>query len=76
MAHRKSYARSRTASIVPIGFARHVREALPAAAHLELDCGHVPQLEAPRATHAAVRDFLVKAPLLAPAGRSHDARPA
>jgi pimeloyl-ACP methyl ester carboxylesterase len=30
--------------IVPIGFARHVREALPAARHLELDCGHVPQL--------------------------------
>ena len=40
--------------LVPIGFARHVREALPAAEHLELDCGHVPQLEAPRGTHAAV----------------------
>jgi pimeloyl-ACP methyl ester carboxylesterase len=45
--------------IVPIGFARHVRDALPAAQHLELDCGHVPQLEAPRATHDAVRRFLV-----------------
>jgi pimeloyl-ACP methyl ester carboxylesterase len=44
--------------IVPIGFARHVREALPAAQHLELDCGHVPQLEAPRETHQAVRRFL------------------
>jgi pimeloyl-ACP methyl ester carboxylesterase len=55
--------------IVPIGFARHVREALPAPAHLELDCGHVPQLEAPRATHAAVRDFLAKAPLHAAAAR-------
>jgi pimeloyl-ACP methyl ester carboxylesterase len=44
--------------LVPIGFARHVREALPAAEHLELDCGHVPQLEAPRATHEAVRRFL------------------
>jgi pimeloyl-ACP methyl ester carboxylesterase len=51
--------------IVPIGFARHVREALPAARHLELDCGHVPQLEAPRRTHAAVRDFLAPAPLRA-----------
>ena len=50
--------------IVPIGFARHVREALPAAEHLELDCGHVPQLEAPRETHAAVREFLARAPLL------------
>jgi len=46
--------------IVPIGFARHVREALPAAEHLELACGHVPQLEAPRETHAALRRFLGK----------------
>jgi pimeloyl-ACP methyl ester carboxylesterase len=53
--------------IVPIGFARHVREALPAAEHLELDCGHVPQLEAPRETHAAVRRFLAAAPLRAAA---------
>jgi pimeloyl-ACP methyl ester carboxylesterase len=51
--------------VVPIGFARHVREALPAAEHLELDCGHVPQLEAPRATHAAVRSFLAQAPVRA-----------
>jgi pimeloyl-ACP methyl ester carboxylesterase len=48
--------------IVPIGFARHVREALPAAEHLELDCGHVPQLEAPRETHRAVRAFLANVP--------------
>ena len=47
--------------LVPIGFARHVREALPAAEHLELDCGHVPQLEAPRRTHDAVRRFLAEA---------------
>jgi pimeloyl-ACP methyl ester carboxylesterase len=53
--------------IVPIGFARHVREALPAAEHLELACGHVPQLEAPRETHAAVREFLGAAPLRAAA---------
>jgi pimeloyl-ACP methyl ester carboxylesterase len=44
--------------LVPIGFARHVREALPAAEHVELECGHVPQLEAPKETHAAVRRFL------------------
>jgi pimeloyl-ACP methyl ester carboxylesterase len=54
--------------LVPIGFARHVREALPAAEHLELSCGHVPQLERPRQTHAAVRDFLGRAPLSAAAG--------
>ena len=45
-------------NIVPIGFARHVREALPSAVHLELDCGHVPQLERPRQTHDAIKRFL------------------
>jgi pimeloyl-ACP methyl ester carboxylesterase len=41
--------------LVPISFMRHVEEALPAASHVELDCGHVPQLERPRETHAAIR---------------------
>jgi pimeloyl-ACP methyl ester carboxylesterase len=45
-------------NVVPIGFARHVREALPQAHHLELDCGHVPQLERPRQTHDAMGRFL------------------
>jgi pimeloyl-ACP methyl ester carboxylesterase len=45
-------------AIVPIAFMRHVERALPAARHVELNCGHVPQLEAPRATHAAMRSFL------------------
>ncbi len=45
-------------TLVPLGFARHVREALPGAEHLELDCGHVPQLERPRETHEAIRRFL------------------
>jgi pimeloyl-ACP methyl ester carboxylesterase len=44
--------------LVPIQFARHVQEALPAAQHLEQDCGHVPQIERPRETHAAIRRFL------------------
>ncbi len=44
--------------VVPIGFARHVRDELPAAKHLELDCGHVPQLERPRETHDAMARFL------------------
>jgi pimeloyl-ACP methyl ester carboxylesterase len=44
--------------IVPLRFARHVREALPAARHLELNCGHVPQLEHPQATHDAILRFL------------------
>jgi pimeloyl-ACP methyl ester carboxylesterase len=43
--------------LVPLGFRAHVQRALPAAHHLELDCGHVPQLEAPKETHRAVREF-------------------
>jgi pimeloyl-ACP methyl ester carboxylesterase len=45
-------------ALVPIAFARHVTDALPEAEHLELECGHVPQLERPRRTHGAVRRFL------------------
>jgi pimeloyl-ACP methyl ester carboxylesterase len=44
-------------TLVPISFMRHVEEVLPRARHLELDCGHVPQLEAPGATHRAMREF-------------------
>jgi pimeloyl-ACP methyl ester carboxylesterase len=44
--------------LVPIGFARHVTDALPTAEHLELDCGHVPQLERPREAHEAAARFL------------------
>jgi pimeloyl-ACP methyl ester carboxylesterase len=44
--------------LVPIGFVKHVERALPAARHVELDCGHLPQIEAPRAAHAAISDFL------------------
>jgi pimeloyl-ACP methyl ester carboxylesterase len=45
--------------IVPIAFARHVTDAVPDAQHLELECGHVPQLERPRETHAAMARFLL-----------------
>jgi pimeloyl-ACP methyl ester carboxylesterase len=44
--------------LVPIAFARHVADALPDARHLELDCGHVPQVERPKQTHAALAAFL------------------
>ena len=38
---------------------RGAREAtLPTAHHLVLDCGHVPQIERPAETHAAIADFL------------------
>ena len=42
---------------------KHVERTLPAARHLELDCGHVPQVERPRETHDAVRRFLGDSPL-------------
>jgi pimeloyl-ACP methyl ester carboxylesterase len=47
--------------LVPIAFARHVAEALPHARHVELDCGHVPQVERPRQTHDAIGEFLDEA---------------
>jgi pimeloyl-ACP methyl ester carboxylesterase len=46
--------------LVPIAFMKHVERALPAARHLELDCGHVPQVEAPEETHRAVRRFFAE----------------
>jgi len=44
-------------SLVPVRFAKHVKDTLPAARHLELDCGHVPQLERPAETHATIAAF-------------------
>ena len=44
--------------LVSTGFIKHVERALPAARHVELDCGHIPQIERPRQTHAAIADFL------------------
>jgi pimeloyl-ACP methyl ester carboxylesterase len=44
--------------LVPIAYARHVERALPAAGHVELDCGHLPQFERPREAHAAIARFL------------------
>jgi pimeloyl-ACP methyl ester carboxylesterase len=35
-----------------------VKDTLPSARHLELDCGHVPQIERPAETHAAIAAFL------------------
>ena len=46
--------------LVPIGFMKHVEKALPRARHVELSCGHVPQVERPRETHAAIRKFLAQ----------------
>jgi pimeloyl-ACP methyl ester carboxylesterase len=46
--------------LVPISFERYVREAVPKAQHLELQCGHVPQLERPKETHEVIVRFLAK----------------
>jgi len=47
--------------LVPSGFSRHVRKALPDARQVILeDCGHVPQFEHPETTHTLVRDFLAE----------------
>jgi pimeloyl-ACP methyl ester carboxylesterase len=47
-------------TLVPIGFMKHVERELPSARHVELNCGHVPQVERPRETHAAIRKFLAE----------------
>jgi pimeloyl-ACP methyl ester carboxylesterase len=49
--------------LVPIGFMRHVAHALPRAHHLELDCGHVPQIERPGETNKAIGSFFLPQPL-------------
>jgi pimeloyl-ACP methyl ester carboxylesterase len=46
--------------LVPTEFMKHVEHALPAARHVELDCGHIPQMERPRETHAAIAEFLAR----------------
>jgi pimeloyl-ACP methyl ester carboxylesterase len=44
--------------VVPAAFERHVREAVPQAKHVTLNCGHIPQIERPNELHAAIRKFL------------------
>lgn len=44
--------------LVPAGFERHVREAVPQAKHVTLDCGHVPQVERPAELHREIGRFL------------------
>jgi pimeloyl-ACP methyl ester carboxylesterase len=48
--------------LVPIGFARHVADAVPHATQLELDCGHVPQIESPALTNSAIARFFSRMP--------------
>ena len=52
------FIRGKHDTLVPIDFASQVRRTLPSARHLELDCGHVPQVERRFETHAAMVEFL------------------
>jgi pimeloyl-ACP methyl ester carboxylesterase len=54
--------------IVPIGFERHVKRVVPNARHVEVDSGHVPQIESPGPTHAAIASFLHRPRQQRPAG--------
>jgi pimeloyl-ACP methyl ester carboxylesterase len=55
---RSLFVWGRKDTLVPISFERHVNEVLPNARHVELQCGHVPQLERPKETHEAILRFL------------------
>ena len=60
LAPRSLFVWGRNDYLVPIAFMKHVEAVLPEARHVELSCGHVPQLEAPRETHQAIRRFLAE----------------
>jgi pimeloyl-ACP methyl ester carboxylesterase len=76
LSHRTLFLWGRRDTLVPIGFARHVRNVLPAAEHVELDCGHVPQFERPAQAHAAIAAFLRGAPVHGGRARSRAGRSA
>jgi pimeloyl-ACP methyl ester carboxylesterase len=57
-APRSLFLWGRQDGLVPIAFARHVERALPSSRHVAVDSGHVPQLERPKETHAALLRFL------------------
>jgi pimeloyl-ACP methyl ester carboxylesterase len=56
--HESLFVWGRRDRLVPIAFMKHVERSFPAARHVELDCGHVPQVERPVETHDAIRAFL------------------
>lgn len=60
LSHDAMFVWGRHDTLVPIAFMKHVERALPEARHVELDCGHVPQVEAPEETHAEILDFLAR----------------
>jgi pimeloyl-ACP methyl ester carboxylesterase len=71
---RSLFVWGRRDQLIPVGFQRHVRRALPAAEHVELDCGHIPQFERPAQTHAAISRFLRGVPTHGGRTRTRTAR--
>jgi pimeloyl-ACP methyl ester carboxylesterase len=59
--------------LIPATLGRHVREWLPSAEQVIMDCGHVPQVERPEETHRLLLDFFTRAQ---DAGSGRAARPA
>ena len=53
--------------LIPAAFGRHVREWLPSAEQVVMDCGHVPQVERPEECNRLLLDFFARAELTAPA---------
>jgi pimeloyl-ACP methyl ester carboxylesterase len=54
--------------LIPAGFSKHVREALPSAEQVVLEgCGHVPQVERPEQTAGMLKRLFARADALAPA---------
>lgn len=55
--------------LVPSGFHRHVKEAVPGAHSIVIeDCGHVPQFELPEVIHPMVREFIETGAVTPPDG--------
>jgi pimeloyl-ACP methyl ester carboxylesterase len=46
--------------LVPAAFERHVRDAVPQAEHVTLECGHIPQLERPEELHREIGRFVAE----------------
>jgi pimeloyl-ACP methyl ester carboxylesterase len=60
--------------LIPAGFARHVRQWLPSADQVVMECGHVPQVERPEECHRLLLDFFLR--VEAGAASEAPARPA
>ena len=58
LAPRSLFVWGKKDQLVPIAFMKHVERVLPNARHVELPCGHVPQIEIPDRVHSEMLRFL------------------